>query len=107
MIGETVVVEVPETVGHDPYGAPITECEEVEVSHVLVAPGAQRDLGEDRPEGYDILYTLYFPKAFAGTLSNTRIKVCGRWLRVIGFSDHYPDCPTQWDMVVEVGEANG
>lgn len=110
MTGETVVFELTgEAKEKDRFGAPIYETELVAVPGVLVAPQTSDDLPEDRPEGYRVLYTLYLPKTFDATLAKERVMVRGRWLKTIGFSDHYPgpDCPTRWWQVLRVGESIG
>lgn len=109
MTGETVRVRTYQTVGADPYGAPITEPTEAEVPDVLVAPGPQADLGEERPEGVEVRYTLYLPKAFSGDLEGAEIEVRGEWLAVVGHPAPFDDavCPTRWHMACEVGGTHG
>lgn len=107
MRGEAVVVETHRTVGSDAYGSPIAEPSLEEVADVLVSPGALADLGEDRPEGVRIRYTLYFPKGYEGDLEGARVNVRGRWLYVIGRPDRYLQAPTRWDMQVDVGDSDG
>lgn len=107
--GETVQVKTFEVTGEDVYNAPVT-VESVEtVDNVLVAPQNTEDLGEDRPVGVEKRYTLYFPKSYGKPIENAEILVRGEWLRTVGYSDIYDPaiCPTDWNMVVEVGVAHG
>lgn len=107
--GETVQVKTFEVTGFDRFNAPQTSEVVETVDNVLVAPGSTQDLGEDRPLGVEVKYTLYFPKTYGKTLENAEICVRGEWLKTIGFSDVYDPsfCPTDWNMTVEVGEAHG
>lgn len=106
---ETVKVKRYVTVGLDPNRAPVTEPEEEAVSNVLVAPGTLADLGEDRPEGVEVNYTLYFPKTYTAPLEGCEIFVRGEWIPVIGHPDSYDAgfCPTSWNRVVSVGRTHG
>lgn len=96
-------------VGKDPYGAPIKELVATPVANVLVAPGPSSDLGEDRPEGVDVKYTLQFPKTFKGALEGADVIVRGEKCHVIGHPDVYDAawCPTSWNQTVEVGDTHG
>lgn len=107
--GETVTVRVYEKTGRDAYGAAVKEPKEEAVANVLVAPGATADLGEDRPEGVEIAYTLYFPKAYTGDLENADISVRGEWFSVSGSPKCYEPgfCPTEWNRSVEVEVTHG
>ena len=106
---ETVTVRRYEKVSEDPYGAPVSEPEETPVDHVLVAPGARADLGEERPEGVEINFTLYFPKTYTESLEGAQVCVRGEWYHVIGHPDVYDAswCPTDWNRVVEVSATHG
>lgn len=107
-VAETVKVRHHEKVGEDAFGAPITEPRDEDVPNVLVAPGARADLGEDRPEGTEINYTLYFPETYTGSLEGAEVQVRGQWLRIIGHPDAFrSDCPTSWNMVAEAGSTHG
>lgn len=106
--GEDVIVRTYEETGRDPYGASIKKPKEETIENVLVAPGPREDLGEDRPEGVMVRYTLYFPKTFSGSsLEGAEICVRGEWLAAIGHPDRFSPCPTSWDMVCEVGGSHG
>lgn len=107
---ETVVVRHHEPTGEtDAYGAPITETVEETVEGVLVAPGADADLGEDRPAGVEVAWTLYFPKAYAADLERADVEVRGEWCRVIGKPGAYDPsfCPTDWNRKVNVEAIHG
>lgn len=107
--GETVTVITHEQTGQDDYGAPVTEAVAASVANVLVQPGSSNDLGEERPEGVEVLYTLQFPKAYTGELEGADIVVRGETCRVIGHPDAYDAtfCPTEWNRTVEVGGTHG
>lgn len=107
--GETVTVVTHVETGTDRHGAKVTEPVETPVENVLVAPGALSDLGEDRPDGVEVKYTLQFPKTFAGTLEGADVIVRGEPCPVIGHPDAYNAawCPTQWNRTVEVGGTHG
>lgn len=105
--GERVTVVHRELAGTDGYRAPVYREREEAVDGVLVAPGAQADLGADRPEGVQVRYTLYFPRTFEGSLEGAAVEVRGERLEVIGHPDRYEPCPTDWNMVCEVGGTHG
>lgn len=112
MRGEEVTIRTHVQVGTDPYGAPVTEPQEEAVENVLVAPGSLADLGEDRPEGVDVAYSLCIPRTYSGDLEGAEVQVRGEWLRVIGHPDRIDGfggrgCPTDWNMVCEVGTTHG
>lgn len=105
MNGETVIIENRVEVGKDDFNCPIYKPEEQEVHDVLVAPRTGDDKFEStRSDSVEVKYTLYFPKAFTGLVDNLRINVRGEWLNVIGAPRRFENnCPTRWNMVVEVG----
>jgi hypothetical protein len=110
MIGETVIVENKVKTGVDGHNNAVYETSETVVADVLVVPGPRADVVEsNRPDGHLVKYTLHFPKTFNTPLESLRIRVRGRWLRVIGSPDHYTkeNTPTRWWMPVEVGEVDG
>lgn len=107
---ETVRIIRHEPTGEaDAYGAPITETVEEQVEGVLVAPGADADLGEDRPEGVEIKWTLYVPKTYLGDLERCEVEVRGELCRVVGKPGWYaPDwCPTGWNRTVGLEAVHG
>lgn len=109
MRGESVTVRTFSEAGEDAYGAPVKEPQEETVENVLVAPGARADLDEKRPEGVEVHYTLYFPKTYGGSLEGAEVCVRGEYLRVVGHPDRFEAsvCPTDWNMVCEVGGTHG
>lgn len=110
MIGETVIVEDFKPTGKDPYGKPITTVFESVASNVLVAPGETDDVIEsNRPDGVSVVYTLYFPSTYVGSLEGKRVSVRGEWFSVIGSPRPYnPETtPTAWNMVAKVVKVNG
>lgn len=107
MRGEGIVVLRPATTSTDPYNAPVTEWVREPVSNVLVAPGSLSDLGAERPEGVEVRYTLCLPKTFEGPLEGCKVEVRGEVLDVVGHPDRFDPCPTEWDMVCEIGGTHG
>lgn len=110
MIGETVIVKYRESGGVDELNNPVWTYEEIEVTNVLVAPGASTDMPEStRPDGVTIEYTLYFPKDFTGNLEHSQVSIRGEWLYVVGSPRPFDlvNCPTEWNMVAEVTRENG
>lgn len=110
MQGETVTVMSRVLDGCDSFNDPVYRHDEIDVDNVLVAPGAVNDaLESTRPDGVEVNYTLYFPKTFDGDLECAKVVVRGEALDVIGHPDRFDDsvCPTEWNMVVEVGVLHG
>ncbi len=108
MVGETVYVETRAAGTPDRFNAPTYTYSETQVDNVLVSPGTSQDVTDsNRPEGVEVNYTLYFPKAYTGSLEGLRVKVRGNYYHVIGCPDRYSPCPTNWNMTVMVGRVNG
>ena len=110
MIGETVTVYLRRDAGKDEFNGPIWETVSQRVENVLIAPGDGLDnKSSARPESTKVRYTLYFPKTFDKSVECLQIEVRGRLLDVVGVPDHYDsiNCPTQWWMVVQVGDIHG
>jgi hypothetical protein len=109
--GEAVVVHRRTQSGTNSHNQPIYTTETEIVENVLVAPGAAADVVENaRPDGTTIAWTLYFPKAFAGSLRGARISVRGETpAPVIGDPKPYPDeaTPTDWNMPVTLERTDG
>ena len=96
MIGETVLVN----------GEP--------VENVLVEPGYVKDAAEvSLPVGTVVDYTLRFPTAFEGPLSDAKVTVRGKELDTVCHADHLrpADVFGSWsgahDMTVHVGRVMG
>ena len=110
--GETVTVFMKDVSGYDELGNPTMTETPQEVDNVLVAVGSQGEPGEtNRPEGVNIAYTLYLPKAFTSTLGedtldNREVEVRGHRCRVVGHPDIWPS-PNPWDMACEVENVEG
>lgn len=106
---EIVTVVSHEQKGEDPYRAPVSEPVETPVAGVLVEPGACADLGEERPEGVEVRYTLRFPKTFTGDLEGADVIVRGETCHVIGHPAPYDAtwCPGSWNQTVEVSSTHG
>lgn len=89
-LSEEVVVVSREETGRDDLNDPVFTEQSEAVQGVLVVPGAQSEPGEDnRPQGREVAYTLYFPKTYAGQLDGCHVIVRGHRCRVIGHVDRY------------------
>ena len=114
MRGTNIVVLKPVDGQRDRFGNVITTYERVDVSDVLVSPGATADLEASRPEGVTVAFTLHFPKTFTETLEGCEIELPEPWTagnpyRIIGAPAPYMDAntPTRWHMTAEVESAHG
>jgi hypothetical protein len=110
MVGETVIVETRTETSRDSFNAPVYGYQEVQVDNVLVSPGPRSDIVEsNRPDGHLVKYSLHFPKTFDTGLEGLRVKVRGKWYRIIGAPDHYAEAntPTQWWMPAEAEAVDG
>lgn len=111
--GVDVTVSTPIYGEPDRLGNPsITYSEPVTVRNVLVAPSTTNDMEAARPEGVTVALTLHFPRTFSGSLRGCRVELPAPYLgtyRVIGDPRPYMDanCPTAWNMPVEVEAADG
>lgn len=91
-------------------GEAVTTWESETVGGVLVCPGATSDLADAmRPNGDRIAYTLAFPKGYSGgSLRGARVTVAGEDFEVQGDPRPVPvNCPTRWNMSVEVVAVDG
>lgn len=106
--GEVVTFEIEGgAAGTDPLGSPVAgEPRRVDVEDVLVATGDASDASSStRVGGADIALTIYVPKAYRGEMPS-RVRARGSWYRVAGRPQAWPDdCPTRWNVVMEL-EAN-
>ena len=111
MRGEKVtVISLVDSGQRDAGNAPIMTESQTDVENVLVAPGPRSDVIEsNRPDGVNVVYSLYFPKTFIGSLRGTQIKVRGTKFHTIGDPQPYPDdlTPTPWNRPVEVEGRDG
>lgn len=117
MLGEKVCVLTRSKTGEDSMGEPVYEWMPQIVENVLVKPSTGQDLDDDlRPDGVRVEYTLAFPKSFSEkSLRGARIALLDRGmeqdantaLRVSGSPDVTNPCPTNWNMLVEVGRVDG
>lgn len=112
IVGETVYVACPSNGAADPFGKPSESWDwdaADEVGNVLVSPGSTSDLGAERPNGVEVAYTLYFPKAFSGSLRGCRVRMRGGEFSVIGDPGRYPEhlTPGDWNMQAEVSRVDG
>lgn len=109
MVGRDVTLVTRERTGADPLGAPTFSESETVVHDCLVAPGATDDLGEGRPEGASVSYTVHWPKTFSGSLKGCSVVIDGERLEVIGDPRPYMagNCPTRWWIKSEVGHVRG
>lgn len=94
--------------GLDDLNSPVKAPHSETVS-VLVVPGGQSATGEDnRPEGRNVAYTLYFPKSFTGDLDGCDVVVRGHRCRVVGHADRYRVYDfMEYDMKCEVEHVEG
>lgn len=106
---ETVIVRKYVKGDPDPYGAATKICQEEALSNVLVAPGNTDNLDENRPEGVEVVYTLYMPNTYTEMLEGADIQVRGKWYSVLGNPGYYaiPFCPTEWNRTVKVRAVDG
>lgn len=110
IVGETVKVSIIKEIGKDAFNAPIYETEWISVDDVLVVPGSTKNLiDSNRQFGSRVVYTLHFPKVFNGSLRGSLVEVRGEQFRVIGDPKPYQtwNCPTRWNMPVEVENVEG
>ena len=111
--GETVNVMLRVRDARDSFGNDVEEWADPEdVSGVLVVPGGCEELAPTRPEGVRVALTLHFPKTWAKRMRGAKVALTGRWAgtyRVIGDPVPYMDanCPSPWDMPVEVEAVDG
>lgn len=105
---EPVVVVRP-TVGRDDLGEPVEAGTSREEVRCVVCPGATSDMDATRPEGVTVVYTLHFPKTYAGSLRGCSVEVRGTRYDVVGDPQRTTGAatPGPFDMAVEVTRADG
>lgn len=111
MRGESVkVFAFADSGERDAGNAPIVTESSKCVDDVLIAPGPRADVIEsNRPSGVDVVYTLYFPKSFKGSLRGCEVEVYGESFHVVGDPRPFPDhlVPGSRNRVVEVEKRAG
>lgn len=105
---EQVVVLRP-TVERDDLGEPTLGEPTREPVECVVCPGATSDMDATRPEGVTVVYTLHFPKTYAGSLRGCSVEVRGTRYDVVGDPQRTTGAatPGPFDMAVEVTRADG
>ena len=102
----TLTVKRPTVTGKDPYDQDIITYQDELISGVLIAPAQTDDnLGEIRPDGAKVIYTLHIPKTYTGSLDGCLVCIGDETLKVIGKPRRLmqENTPTAWNMTVEVG----
>lgn len=104
-----VVIVITTTATYDDLGEVAETTTTEESVDVLVRPATTADLAVERPNGERISYVLAFPKTWSGSLCDSYIVVRGEKCKVVG--DPSPlteaNCPTPFNMTVEVERVNG
>lgn len=107
---QSVTVTRPVEGGTDAHGNATHATESEVVDGVLCVPGATSDLGEDRPDGVTVAYTLFFPKGRAWDLRGASVDLGdGETYRVEGDPVRWPDdaVPGPFSTTVGVSRVEG
>lgn len=109
LIPDEAVTVIRPTVERDDLGEPIEAGASREEVRCVVCPGSTSDLGAERPNGVQVVYTLHFPKAYAGSLRGCSVEVRGTRYDVVGDPQRTSEAatPGPWNMAVEVARADG
>lgn len=114
MFGEVVSVWRKTQTGTDAMGEPIYEWTSEDVANCLIRPLSGEDISEAaRPDGVRASYSVAFPKTYLDRDSLRGCKVSFRdlgedeALDVVGEPDITRPCPTAWDVIAQVGRADG
>lgn len=116
MIGETVEIYERSQSGVDSHGNQTCSWTlAATVNGCLVHTATTADIQDaQRPDGATIEYRIAFPKSYSGpTLRGCRVALVGRGmsaddaLDVIGEPDVESMAPTAWNMLADVGRADG
>ena len=116
MIGETVEIYERSQSGTDSHGNPTYSWKLAKtVGGCLVHTATTTDIQDaQRPDGSTIQYRIAFPSSYDGPqLRGCRVALVGRGmsaddaLDVIGEPDVESMAPTAWNMLVDVGRADG
>lgn len=124
-LGKTVRVWTRLETGRDSMGEPVWEWASHDVSNVLVKPLTGQELSKGdtasdvRPDGVNVRFRLAFPKTYNGpSLRHAKISLIDApWLQdadnvsaaYVVVDDPQPEdpCPTQWNMLCEIGKTDG
>lgn len=124
-LGKRVRVWSREQVGRDAMGEPEYAWAPCDVANVLVRPlsGAEMSRGDTasdlRPDGIKARFRLAFPKGYDGpALRHAKVSLVDRpWSQdpsdhelayeVVGDPQPEDPCPTQWNIICEVGRCDG
>lgn len=107
---QPVTVSRPVAGGTDAHGNATTTTETETVAGVLCVPGATSDLGEERPDGVTVAYTLFFPKGCAWDLRGATVDIGdGDSYRVAGDPVRWPEdaVPGPFSTVAGVSRVEG
>lgn len=84
------------------------------VTDVMIQSPTTADMEAARPSGYEIAFTLHFPKAYEGSLCGCTVELPEPYLgtyRVVGDPKPDPNAPTRfanrWNRAVHVEAADG
>ncbi|MBQ9058525.1 MAG: hypothetical protein IJ125_05025 [Atopobiaceae bacterium] len=124
-LGKRVRVWTRNKLSEDAMGEPVWDWDYLDVENVLVRPlqgseDRQTDAARSlRPDEISVEFRLAFPKTYRGPkLAHARISLIDApWsmdidnpddaLLVAGYPQPEDPCPTQWNMLVEVGRKDG
>lgn len=109
LIPTEAVTVIRPTVERDDLGEPIEAGASREAVRCVVCPGSTSDLGAERPNGVQVVYTLHFPKTYLGDLRGCAVEVRGERFSVVGDPQRTSEAatPGPWNMAVEVARADG
>jgi hypothetical protein len=103
--GTTITLIDRIEVGRDPFGAPIYEDIEIEVSNVLVSPTLSDDIvNQHTLTGRKAVYTLAIPKGDTHDWEDREVRFFGKRWRVFGMPLEGIEqlIPLGWNKKVEV-----
>ena len=129
-LGKTVRVWTRSEGLRDSMGEPCFVWEHEDVGNVLVRPlaggeGSPTDTARNlRPDGVSVRFRLAFPKTYKGNLRHARVSLIeAPWnmdfaptidreppddaLLVVGDPQREDPCPTQWNLLADVGRRDG
>lgn len=103
--GITVTLIDKVETGKDPFGTPIYEDKEIEVSNVLVSPTSSDDIVNQLTlTGKKAIYTLAIPKEDTHDWENKKVRFFGKMWRTFGepLEGIEELIPLDWNMKVTV-----